>query len=108
MCWSNISWEKIVAEYANNPRDVITVPITKKKGIWFYVHTKNGSVYISRAKYHSDSSKIGWPIKLQSEKFEAMFRIYLLRKNGVPVSQEATATTRQQVYWYGIFADMGF
>ena len=104
---NSITWEKIVAEYANNPRDVITVPITNKKGIWFYVHTKNGTVYISGAKCHSNSSKISWPIRLQSDKFEDMLQIYLRRKNGVPVSQEATATTRQQVYWYGIFADMG-
>ena len=104
---NSITWDNIVAEYTNNPRDVITVPITNKKGIWFYVHAENGSVYVSAAEHHMESSKISGPIKIQKEKFEDMLQIYLRRKNGVPVSQEATATTRQQVYWYGIFADMG-
>ena len=104
---NDITWEHIVAEYAQNPRDVVTVPLTNKRGIWFYVHTENGSVYISGAEHHTESSKISWPMKLQKDKFEAMLQIYLRRKNGVPVSKEATAATRQQVYWYGIFADLG-
>lgn len=107
MYGDHITWEDIVARYADHPADVITVPITKKTGIWFHVFTKNGSVYISGARHHQESSKLSWPVRLQSEKFEEMLHIYLRRKNGVPVSQEATAATRQQVYWYGIFADMG-
>ena len=103
----NISWDDIVTEYTNNPKDVITVPISKtRKGIWFYVHTENGNVYITSAEYHTNSSKISKPIKLQKSKFDDMLRLYMQRKNGIQVSQEATATSYQQVYWYGIFSDL--
>ena len=102
----DISWEKIVMEYTKNPRDVITIP-KNQKGIWFYVHTENGEVYITDAEYHVDSSRLHNPVKLNKDEFEAMLKIYHRRKNGEKISQEAKKITFHQVYWYGIFADMG-
>ena len=42
MRWDNITWEKIVTEYANNPRDVITVPVTNKKVYWYGIFADMG------------------------------------------------------------------
>ena len=104
----DISWTKIVEEYTLNPRDVITIPTMKNKdGIWFYVHVEEGNVYITDAEFHSESSRVNKPIKLQEKQFEDMLSLYLRRKNGESVSQEATDKSFQHVYWYGIFADMG-
>ena len=46
-------------------------------------------------------------IPLEKYKFDMMLSIYNRRKSGEQVSQDAGAITHNQVYWYGIFADMG-
>ena len=99
-------WENIVEEYQKNPRDVKTIPFNQS-GKWFYVHTEKGNVYITDAEYHSNSSKLKSPIKLKKEEFVDMLNIFYRRKNGEKISQEAKRITYYQVYWYGIFADMG-
>lgn len=105
---SDISWANIVEEYTNNPRDVITIPTDDARdGIWFYVHTEKGNVYITDAEFHTESSRVSNPIKLQEKHFEDMLSLYRRRKNGESISQEAKNVSFQQVYWYGIFADLG-
>ena len=103
---AKISWEEIVSSYRRNPRDVKTIPL-HKEGIWFYVSAENNNVYIERAKDHFNSSKIKKRASLEKEKVEKMLSLYYRRNQGEPVSQEAIDTTHYQVYWYGIFADMG-
>ena len=100
------TWEEMVSSYSKNPRDVITVP-KNQKGIWFYVHTENGEVFITDAEYHAESSRVRKPIKLKKDEFEAILKIYKRKKRGEAVYQEGKKITYQQVYWYGIFADMG-
>lgn len=99
-------WRSIVDSYSKTPRDVQTIP-TKGNGIWFYVSSKNDKVYISKAKQHTPSSQIQGARLLDWHKCEIMLELYQRRKSGEPVSQEAAAATRNQVYWYGIFKDMG-
>ena len=101
-----ISWEEIVLSYKDNPRDVKTVPI-KRKGIWFYVYVENDNIYIENAREHADTSKIKIRRRLEKEKTNAMLSLYYRRYNGEAVTVEATKTTVNQVYWYGIFADIG-
>lgn len=100
-----ITWEEIVLSYSKNPRDVKTVPFNRA-GIWFYVYVENGSIYIENAKNHSDSSSIKIRRKLKKENLDAILSLYYRRKRGESVAQEATEITYNQVYWYGIFADM--
>lgn len=110
-----IMWSDVVNAYVNNARDVKTDPkphkvpnyTTNPKGLWFYVYAEKGNIYIENARNHSNSSRISGRRKLENEKFDAMLSLYERRKKGEAVSQEATDTTRNQVYWYGIFADMG-
>ena len=100
-----IKWEDMISSYINNPRDVKTIPL-QGTGIWFYVYVEDNDIYIEGAKNHSNSSIIRGSRKLESEKIDVMLSLYYRRKKGEPVSQEATSTTQNQVYWYGIFADM--
>ena len=105
-------WNTIVDSYTRNPRNVQTVPIekkggTKKTGVWFYVSSQNGKVFVSKAQNHDNSSRMQGTRQLNKMKCDAMFALYQCRKAGEKVSQEAGATTYNQVYWYGIFHDLG-
>ena len=102
-------WKEIVESFTSNPRDVKSIPITKRTPVWFYVYMENGRLYVDRAKEHIPSSNLSKRRMLSSgaEKCSIMYDIYRRRKCGEPVSAEATATTVNQVYWYGIFADLG-
>lgn len=99
-------WKKIGADFSNNPRDVQTQPITNKNPSWFYVHVIGENVYVEAAKNHDNSCSIEIPRKLNPSEFEKMLDIYHRRNAGEKVSREATAVTINQVYWYGIFAEM--
>lgn len=99
------SWEDIISSYKNNPRDVKTVPL-QGTGIWFNVYVENENIYIDRAKNHSNSSIIRNRRSLEKEKIDVMLSLYYRRKKGEAVAQEAKDATQNQVYWYGIFADM--
>lgn len=101
-----ISWDEIVSSYKENPRDVKTAPM-RKDGIWFYVYAEASDIYIENAKNHLISSKIKVRRKIEKEKFNLLLLLYYRRKNGESVTKEAIEITYNQVYWYGIFADMG-
>ena len=38
---------------------------------------------------------------------EEIYELYIQRKQGHSVSNQAANVTMNQVYWYGIFSDMG-
>lgn len=94
-------WESIVESYRKDPRDVCTI-----RGLWFYVFCKDGKLYISRAKDHTNSSRLSKIRSMDQNECDLMFSLYLRKKRGEPVSSEATATTYNQSYWYGIFKEM--
>ena len=95
----------MISTYTKAPRDVRTIPL-KGSGIWFYVYAEQDDIYIESARNHAVSSVIRNRRRLEKEKVDAMLSLYFRRKNGEAVAQEATATTQNQVYWYGIFDDM--
>lgn len=103
-------WEEILKSYTTNPRDVHTQPLTKRTALWFYVYVEDGKLYVDRAKNNEPSSNLSKRRMLASEveKSAIMYDIYQRRKRGEEVSHEATAITVNQVYWYGVFADMGY
>ena len=100
-----VMWNDIVNAYINSPRDVKTIPMNKE-GQWFYVYVEDDNIYIECALNHSNSCIISNRRKLEKEKLDAMLSLYHRRKKGEAVSKEATQTTQNQVYWYGIFSDM--
>ena len=102
---NTIVWETMVRSFANNPRDVQTVPLSGG-GIWFFVYAEYGNIYVESGRNHTNSSIIRNRRRLEKEKTEKMLSIYHRRSRGEAVAQEAKATTQNQVYWYGIFADL--
>ena len=100
-------YEKMLRKYGENPRCVCTVPTTAKAPVWFYVFGEDGKVCVKNAEGHENSSHMIGVRVLEPSESKKMLDIYGRRKRGENVSKEATATTRNQVYWYGIFADMG-
>lgn len=104
---NNLVWEKIIESFINNPRDVITVPINKSVGKWFYVTVREGNVCIESGREHSNPSLIKGTRKLNRLELTDMLEFYNRRKNGESISQEATERTVNQVYWYGIFNELG-
>ena len=102
-----IRYIDLVNSYKNNPRDVSTKPLTKKEGKWFYVYVDNGKIYIDVAKEHTPKCSISKPRILFEKEIEEIFELYVKRKQGYSVSAQAAAITMNQVYWYGIFNDMG-
>lgn len=101
-------WNEIIRSFSEKPRDIQTNPLKEKNKLWFYVYVDNDDLFVDCAKKHQPSSKISVPRNLSSSKCNKMYSIYLRRKSGESVSQEATSTTLNQVYWYGVFAEMGY
>lgn len=101
-------WKEIVNEFTTNPRDVQTRPTGNRRPLWFYVSGVNGCVHISGGRTHENRSNIRAVRTLKEEELADIFSLYQRRKHGENVSYEATQTTQNQVYWYGIFAELGY
>lgn len=102
-----ISYLELVNSFINNPRDVITNPTIKKSGKWFYVYVEKGRIVVDVAKEHIPKCTMSKSRILWEKEFEDIYALYIQRKQGISVSKQASETTRNQVYWYGIFSDMG-
>lgn len=101
-----MTYYDLVNRYRANPTDIHTVPKNREKK-WFYIYVKNDKLYVCSAKNHAPKCNISQYRMLNESEFDKMLNLYLRRKRGEAVSYEATQATRNQVYWYGIFADMG-
>ena len=102
-----IKYIDLVNSYKNNPRDVSTKPINNRTGKWFYVYVDDGKVFADVAKEHTPKCSISKPRILFEKEIEDIYELYIKRKQGHSVSVQAAAITMNQVYWYGIFNDMG-
>lgn len=99
---------EILKSFTDNPRDVHTCPTRNSAPKWFFVDIRNGKIVISESKTHINSSKLKTNRILNSNELPEIFNLYLRRKHGESVSKEATALTVNQVYWYGIFSELGY
>lgn len=99
-------WEKMLQDLKNNPRDIQTVPLNRS-GIWFYAESDGNKIIISKSKSHTPSIQVKDNRILNSSQYDKMLKLYLRRKNGESVSSEATQSTFNQVYWYGLFNAYG-
>lgn len=102
-----ISYLDVVNSFMNNPRDIRTKPVTNRSGKWFYAYVENGKIVVDIAKEHTPKCSISKPRILLEKEIEDIYDLYIKRKQGHAVSKQATDVTRNQVYWYGIFSDMG-
>ena len=103
-----VNYDNLVNSLSSNPRDIVTVPVNNRKGKWFYAFVKNETIFVTMSKEQQPKCLIKMPRPLKREECGDLYDLYLRRKRGEHVSGEATAATRNQVYWYGIFSDMGF
>ena len=102
-----IKYHDIINHLADNPHDIATKPITNRSGKWFYAYVESGRVIVADAKEKTPRCSISKPRVLPENEIVEIYDLYLKRKQGHPVSEQAGAVTMNQVYWYGIFNDMG-
>lgn len=102
---NNLTFWEILASFSKKPRDVKTVPL-HGQGKWFYVETDGNNIYIENSSNHRPSVELSAPRRLDKENFDKMLSLFIRRKKGESVSYEATRTTQNQVYWYGILNEM--
>jgi len=102
-----IRYIDLVNSFMNDPRDISTKPITNRLGKWFYVYVENGKIVIDVAREHTPKCSISKPRILFEKEIEDIYELYVQRKQGHSVSKQAADVTMNQVYWYGIFSDMG-
>lgn len=100
------NYQDLVSSYSQEPRDVHTIPL-RGNPIWFFTYVDKGFVYVKPAHSKTPSSQIRTPRKLNPTEFDTMLELYHQRNKGRRVSDDATRATQNQVYWYGIFHDMG-
>lgn len=99
-------WNEIIRKLSGKKIEIQTVPKTGT-GVWFCTEAINGRVFISKGINHEPKSKVSESY-IPKDEFERMYPIYLRRKCGEQVSQEATRACRHQVYIYAIFNYCGF
>ena len=102
-----IRYLDLVNNLMKHPRDISTKPVTNKAGKWFYAYAENGKVFVDTARKHTPTCSISKPRVLLEKEIEDIYELYIRRKQGHAVSKQAADVTRNQVYWYGIFSDMG-
>lgn len=102
-----IKYSDIINSFISNPRDICTKPMNRRKGKWFYVYVEDGRVFADVARTNIPKCSISKPRVLSERELADIYTLYLQRKKGCAVSKEAAGITMNQVYWYGIFSDMG-
>ncbi|MFI3214966.1 MAG: hypothetical protein R3Y24_16780 [Eubacteriales bacterium] len=100
-------WMKIVGEFKNNPRNIQTQPTDARTPKWFYVGTDCDKVYVESGRDTVNNSIIKGRRYLEKDKLETMLDLYKRRLCREKVSAIATGITQNQVYWYGILAELG-
>ncbi len=102
-----IDYDVLVNSLKSNPRDIVTRPLINRKGKWFYAYVDNGCIMVTTAKQKEPKCSISKPRTLKKSECEKLYDLYIQRGRGQSVFKEAAAATVNQVYWYGIFADLG-
>ena len=101
-----MEFNDIINEFRCNPRDVSTAPIKNTISKWFYVYVQRNDVYIASGRSHTNICSISTDRRLKPSELQVMLDLYKRRKDGIPVSKEATKQSVNQSYWFGIFKEM--
>ena len=101
-------YECILRNIQQNPQEIHTIRLNSDDGLWFSVFVENEQIFVSPATEHTPASK-AQPHKLITKTaLERMFPLYVRRKNGEQVSQEALQAAYVIVYCYAIFENYLF
>ncbi|NLX74709.1 MAG: hypothetical protein GXZ13_02500 [Synergistaceae bacterium] len=95
-------WHTIVNTFSSTPLELHTNPLNNKNYRWFSVTSDGNKIIISSAKKHTPPSSLTADRYLNYSQFLKIYPIYLRRKKGEAVSQEAIKASSNSVYWYGI------
>ena len=95
-------WNQILYNIRRNPRDLPTRCINNKQPIYFYTYSDYDNIKVKNANVETPSASIKTERTLTFTEFEKIYPIYIKREQGKRVSKEATAVTRNQVYWFSI------
>ena len=97
----------LIASYKYTPRNVHTVPTDGRVPKCFWVSVERDNLYVSAGTTPYENSNVRGKRLLSIVEMETMLSLYQRRKKGEAVSREASRVTQNQVYWYGIFNDLG-
>lgn len=100
-------WNEIVAFFKANPQDVSIAPMRRCREKWFYVYVEDGNLYAESGRQHLDVSRISVRRNLKEDELPAVYALYVQRKQSKSVSREATETTYNASYWFGILKFLG-
>lgn len=100
-------YECILRNIQRNPQEIHTIPL-RGGGVWFSVFAENRQIYVSPATEHTPASEAQARKPITKTDLEQMFPLYVRRKNGEQVSQEALQASRVIVYCYAIFENYLF
>lgn len=98
-------YKRLVEEFMRSPRDVHTVPVTRKDYKWFYVFARSNNLYVESARNNTPKCVVKRRV-LPEKECNEILTIYHRRLAGEQVSTEAQNCTWSQVYWYGIFSEL--
>ena len=82
-------YECILRNIQRNPQEIHTIRLNSDDGLWFSVFVENERIFVSPAKEHTPASKAQPHKLITTTALERMFPLYVRRKNGEQVSQEA-------------------
>lgn len=101
-----MTYNDLVNNYRDTPKEIPTAPLVRRSPTWFKVYEHRGTIYIASGEAHPNASSICPDRRLNPGEFSEMLELYLMRKQGKPVSRLAKKSINS-VYWFGIFNDLG-
>ena len=101
-------YECILRNIQQNPQEIHTIRLNSDDGLWFSVFVENEQIFVSPATEHTPASDVFPNTPISKIDLEQMFPLYVRRKNGEPVSQEALQVSHVIVYCYAIFENYLF
>ncbi|MEA4937991.1 MAG: hypothetical protein VB091_00215 [Christensenella sp.] len=97
------TWDTMYNSFKENPRNVQTHPLRNNSiPMWFYAYSDGSAICIEVSRGEQPSCSIKNRRKLEHDKFDKVFDIYLRREKGESVTEEISLLTRQASYWFGV------
>ena len=100
------TYNDLVENFRNKPREISTAPINGSEPKWFYVYVDQNEIFIASGREHTNICSVNPDRRLKPAEFLIMLELYQRRKKGEQVSQEAKRQSINQSYWFGIFKDI--
>lgn len=97
-----LNWDILYNNFKDHPRNIHTHPIGHDVPKWFYAYSDGSAICIENSKGKQESCSIKGRRKLEHDKFDVVYELYLRRERGDKVSLEASRATQNASYWFGV------